>query len=152
MSGGNLCIWNSPEGQRDEAGTMVEERSNKRNGMVACEREGDGRGVQSTCATHFPQKAQLVVVMCWLRVFQPIITILRKIRYHDTTMWHSSVTLGRRGHSPLGTFTYDIRTEGGEGVSPKSDDITDRLRYHGSDRGGLKFQTYCRRHIWIIPH
>ena len=77
MSGGNLCIWNSPEGQRDEAGTMVEERSNKRNGMVACEREGDGRGVQSTCATHFPQKAQLVVVMCWLRVFQPIITILK---------------------------------------------------------------------------
>ena len=42
MSGGNLCIWNSLEGQRDEAGTMVEERSNKRNGMVACEREGDG--------------------------------------------------------------------------------------------------------------
>ena len=31
--------WHSPEGQRDEAGTMVEERSNRRNGMMACERE-----------------------------------------------------------------------------------------------------------------
>ena len=64
---------------------MVEERSNKRNGMVACEREGDGTGSSKRLRHTFSTEGTACCCHVLAESFSAYYNDT-KIRYHDTTM------------------------------------------------------------------